>query len=304
MKMGMLLDVDRPLPAVIEQAEGLQNAGVSSAWASQIFGHDALTLLALVGRSVPGIGLGTGVVPVYPRHPQMMAQQALTVQQAVEGRLSLGIGLSHQMVVEHLWGLSYAHPARYMEEYLSVLMPMLHGETVAQHGTMVTAVTTGPLQVAVETPPPVLVAALGTVMLRLAGRKADGTVTWMTGTRTVAEHIVPTITAAASDAGRPRPRVVVSLPVVVTDQLQRVLDGIDEALALYPSLPSYRAMLEREGATKPSDIALVGSEAEVRHAIGSLESAGATELVASVTGSTEERAATIALLAACAEPGV
>ena len=104
------------------------------AWAVQIFGYDALTLLATVGTRVPGIELGTGVVPVYSRHPQVMAQQALTVQAATGGRLVLGIGLSHQVVVEGLWGLSYDRPARYLREYLSALVPMLEGEVVSVTG--------------------------------------------------------------------------------------------------------------------------------------------------------------------------
>ena len=79
---------------------------------SQIFGPDALTLLAAAGSQVPGIGLGTGVVPVYPRHPMMLAQQALTVQAATGNRLLLGIGLSHQVVVEGMWGMSFEQAGR------------------------------------------------------------------------------------------------------------------------------------------------------------------------------------------------
>ena len=221
LRIGSMIDVDEPLPDVVAQLRRYAEAGLDHAFASQIFGPDALTLLAVAGSQVPGIGLGTGVVPVYPRHPMMLAQQALTVQWATGNRLLLGIGLSHQVVVESMWGMSYDKPARYMREYLASLMPLLRGETVQSTGERVTTNAFVPLDIPGAAPPPVLVAALGPAMLKLAGTVADGTITWMTGTRTIAEHIAPTITAAAEAAGRPAPRVVVSLPVAVTGRRRR-----------------------------------------------------------------------------------
>jgi F420-dependent oxidoreductase-like protein len=300
MRIGALIDVEKPLEQVVEQVQSYAEAGLSSAWVSQIFGYDALTLLAVVGTRVPAIGLGTGVVPVYSRHPQAMAQQALTVQAATGGRLTLGIGMSHQVVVEGLWGLSFDRPARYLREYLAALVPMVSGEQVDVHGDVVTAVSYGPLDVPGATPPPVLVAALGPALLDLAGRMADGTVTWMTGTRTVADHIVPTITGSAARAGRPAPRVAVSLPVSVTADVERTRERIDKALAIYPTLPSYRAMLDREGASMPSDVALLGTEEEVVARLSRLAEAGATDFVAAIVGSTQERERTMSLLASLA----
>jgi len=302
MRIGSLIDVDRPLDAVVAQVRALADAGLAHAWAVQIFGFDALTLLALVGREVPGIGLGTAVVPVYPRHPQVLAQQALTVQAATGDRLLLGIGLSHQVVVEGMWGYRFERPARYMAEYLAALLPMLGGEAVRQEGEMVTARTPGPLDVTAAAPP-VLVAALGPTMLRLAGRVADGTVTWMTGLRTVRDHIVPTIAGSAADAGRPAPSVAVSLPVVVADDPAAALQRIDDSFSLYPSLPSYAAMLEREGATRPSEISLVGDEAAVRDRLLELADAGATDFLAAVVGDADERRRTLALLSEVALSG-
>ncbi|HVX22968.1 MAG TPA: TIGR03564 family F420-dependent LLM class oxidoreductase [Acidimicrobiales bacterium] len=300
MRIGALIDVDKPLGQLVDQVHRYADAGFDSAWAVQIFGYDALTLLGVVGAQVPGITLGTAVVPVYSRHPQAMAQQALTVQAATAGRLVLGIGLSHQVVVEGLWGLSYDRPARYLKEYLAALLPMLHGQAVRSAGEVVTANTYSPLEVPDADPPPVLVAALGPTMLHLAGRRADGTVTWMTGTGTVADHIVPTITEAAAAAGRPAPRVGVSLPVTVTADVDAARKRIDDAFAIYPSLPSYRAMLDREGAAGPSDIALVGDDDAVAAGLRRLADAGATDFVASVVGTADERARTTDLLAALA----
>ncbi len=297
MRIGALLDLDQPFPDVVAQVARFAELGLASAWASQIFGYDALTLLAVAGAAVPGIELGTAVVPVYSRHPQAMAQQALTVQAATGGRLALGIGMSHQVVVEGMWGLSYDHPARYLREYLSALLPMLAGETVQSAGEVVTARTLGPLEVHGATAPSVLVAALGPVLLGVAGRSTDGTVTWMTGRRTIAEHVVPTIAGAAAAAGRPAPRVVAALPVTVSATRAAARDRIDRAFAVYPSLPSYKAMLDREGATRPSDIALVGSEEEVASAVAALAEAGVTDFVAAVVGDGPQRDRTLTMLA-------
>ncbi len=295
MRIGGLVDSSAPIEEVVADTQRLAGAGLASAWASQVFGHDTLTLLALVGARVPGIELGTAVVPIQPRHPAMLAAQAATVQSAIGGRLALGVGLSHQVVVEGMWGLGFERPASFLREYLQVLVPMLRGERVDFAGERLRAVS-GPLpQVTGATP--VYVAALGPVMLQIAGELADGTVTWMTGTKTVATHIVPRITAAAEAAGRAAPRVVVGLPVCVTDDPHAARERIDRALAIYPTLPSYRAMLDREGATSASDIALVGTEEEVAAGISRLADAGATDLTASVIASTAERERTWRLLA-------
>lgn len=300
MRIGALIDDGRPVPEVVARVRRLAEGGLASAWATQVFGYDALTLLAVVGAAVPDIELGTGVVPVYSRHPQVMAQQALTVQAATGGRLTLGIGMSHQVVVEGLWGLSYERPARFLREYLAALVPMLSGEQVQAEGEVVTARTMGPLEVPGASRPGLLVAALGPVLLGIAGRVADGTVTWMTGRRTIAEHVAPTIVQAAAAAGRPAPRVVVALPAVVTDDPAAARERIDRVLAVYPSLPSYKAMLDREGAERPSDIALVGGEDEVAAGVAGLEAAGATDFVASVIGTADDRARTDALLSSLA----
>lgn len=299
MRVGAMVDVRGPVDGVTEEVERLRAQGFASAWVSQIFGYDAPTLLAVVGSRVAEIELGTYVVPVYSRLPQVMAQQALTVQAVTGGRFVLGIGMSHQAVVEGLWGLSYDRPARYLREYLSALVPMLAGRSVQAEGAVVTARTLGPLEI--EAPaPPVLVAALGPTMLRVAGRLADGTATWMTGTATVARHIVPTITDAAAAAGRPRPRVAVALPVVVTADPDAARRRIDKAFAVYPSLPSYRAMLDLEGAAGPADIAIVGDEEEVAAGVGRLADAGATDFLASLVGTAEERGRTAALVTSLA----
>ncbi len=295
-RVGVLIDQRPPVPEICDRVASLRDRGIASIWASQVFGYDALTLLAVVGERVQGIELGTAVVPVQSRLPQALAQQALTVQSVTGGRLTLGVGLSHKAVVEGLWGLSFDRPVRYLGEYLESLLPMLRGDAADHRGEVLTARTPGPLEVPDAAPPSVVVAALGSQMLHLAGSMADGTVTWMTGVETVAGHIVPAITGAAAAAGRPPPRVVVALPVVVTSDAERARLRIDDALAIYPTLPSYRAMLDREGVSAPSDVSLVGDEATVLAGFGRLADAGATELVASIIGDAGERRRTTDVL--------
>jgi F420-dependent oxidoreductase-like protein len=300
MRHGVIIDVSKPIDEVVGQVAKLAEEGVDTAWCSQIFGYDALTLLAVVGREVPGIELGTAVIPTYPRHPMVLAVQALTTQAATGGRLVLGIGLSHQIMIEGVFGYSFDRPARHMREYLSALMPMLAGQAVSFKGETLSANTMAPLDVKVDEPPPVLVAALGPTMLSLAGQHTAGTVTWMTGPATIASHIVPSITKAAEDAGRPAPRVVVGLPVSVTPDVDRARETADRTFAIYGQLPSYRAMLDREGAEGPAQVAIVGDEETVASQIGALAEAGATDFSAALFGSSEEIRRTVGLISALA----
>jgi len=280
------------LTATLQRAK---DDGFSSAWLPNIFGLDALTALALAGRNVPDIEVGTAVVPTYPRHPMALAQHALTAQAALGGRLVLGIGLSHQIVIEGMFGFSFDKPARHMREYLSVLLPLVREGTVSFKGEPLSA--NGTLNVPGASPFPVLLAALAPRMLELAGGMADGTVLWMTGPKTIESHIVPAIAAAAEKAGRPSPRVVCSLPVCVTDDPDGARARAAKVFSIYGQLPSYRAMLEKEGAETPADVAIVGDEVSVRQQIEAVDAAGATDFAAAEFAAVgEERNRTRALL--------
>ena len=252
--------------------------GFASAWMANIFGLDALTTLAVVGNRVPDIELGTAVVPTYPRHPVTMAQQAITTQAATGGRLVLGIGLSHKIVIEDMFGYSFDKPARHMREYLSVLLPLLNGTPVSVEGSTLSA------HIGLSTPRegrvPVLLAAMAPRMLALAGEQTDGTILWMTGPATIRDYVVPAITAAASAAGRPAPRVVCSLPIAVTSDPDAARARANQELAIYGQLPSYRAMLDKEGAANPGDVAVVGDEDAVAAQLQALAEAGVTDFVA------------------------
>lgn len=281
--------------AVREAAE----AGFRRAWVPQLLGIEALTAIAVAGREVPGIELGTAVVPTYPRHPFVLAGEALTTSAALGGgnRLHLGIGLSHQVVIEGVLGMKFEKPALHMREYLSALRPALAGERVDVQGETLRAATLmGPIKVDDAGPVPVLVAALGPAMLRVAGELADGTLTWMAGQKVIGDRMAPAITAAAEAAGRPRPRFGVGLPVAVTDDVDAALERAAASYAIYDTLPSYKRLLDEAGVDGPAGVAIAGDETEVTKQILALADVGATEFIASPFGSRAVRQETLRVL--------
>ena len=268
------------LQGQVRQSAEAEADGFDSFWTAQVAGIDALTLLALSGGATRTIEMGTAVVPTYPRHPMALAQQALTTQAAADGRLLLGIGLSHRPVVEDRWGMSFHAPAQHMDEYLTVLRSLMQTGSVDFHGEHFSV--SGEIARMTDTPPSVCVAALAPRMLRMAGSRADGTITWMVGPRTLDTHVVPRISSAAEDAGRPAPRVCVGLPICVTDDTQAGFEAASGYFQRYGTLPSYRRMLDIEGVESPAEVAIIGDEAEVEAQLKTLSSAGATDFLASI----------------------
>ena len=263
---------------VVAEAKQAERDGFSSYWMPQIFAHDALTLLALIGRDVPRIELGTAVVPTYPRHPMMLAQQCLTVNAAVGGRLCLGIGLSHQIVIENMMGMSFDKPVRHMREYLTVLQSLNKTNNVSFSGEVYS--THAGVSVTGSQPFGVVVAALGEQMLRVTAALADGTLTWCTGPSTLANHTIPVLDRASDALGKPKQRVIAALPVCVTTKVAEARERASQVFAIYGQLPSYRAMLDKEGAAGPADIAIVGTAAEVTDRITALGDIGVTDFAA------------------------
>jgi 5,10-methylenetetrahydromethanopterin reductase len=256
--------------------------GFSSYWLAQTALLDAPAALALAANGTERITLGTAVVPTWTRHPEALAAAALTAQAATGGRFVLGIGLSHQVTVEDQLHMRWERPVRHMLDYLDVLQPLLT-EGHADHVGEVWSYTGSPARPAIE-PPLVMLAALGEQMLRIAGRRADGTILWCVGPTTIERQIAPLINESASNAGRPAPSVVCSLPVWVTDDPEPARQFVGSILAGYATLPSYRAMLDIEGVHGIEDIALIGSEQAVSDAVQRLAEAGATDFAAVVLG--------------------
>ncbi len=275
------------IDAIKQDAKTAQDDGFSSYWIAEhpTGGFDALTVLAVISQEVSVIELGTAIVPTYPRHPMVLAGQTLTTQTAVGDRLTLGIGLSHEVMMAQL-GISFDKPIRHLRDYLSILMPLLEKGKVKYQGETLSC--DAEIFKPVDKRPGVVVAALGPQALRVAGGRTDGTTLAWVGPKTIREHIVPAISDAAAKAGRQAPRIIATLPICVTDDPQGLRNRITKTLTLYGQLPSYKAMFEREGVSEPGELALVGSAAEVEDSLSVLKEAGVTDYAASVFATSSE----------------
>lgn len=282
---------------IAAHAAAAEADGFPTYWVNQVLVPDALTLLAAVGQATSTIELGTAVIPTWTRHPLMLAAQALTTQEIIGGRLLLGIGLAHRPTIEARYAIAFERPAANMAEYLDVLLPAVRDRSVDVRGDVWSATAEamgGPPEVA---SPQVMLAAMGPRMLAMAGARADGNILWLSGPRTVADRIRPAMVAAAEAAGRPLPRIVASVPVCVTDRPDEVRGLIGSVLESYNSLPSYRAVMDFEGADGVEDVAIVGDEAQVRDGLARFDEAGATDFAAvEFTLAEDEAARTRALL--------
>jgi 5,10-methylenetetrahydromethanopterin reductase len=284
-----------PVDRYVEQLRRVRDEGFTRLWTAQLpHEPDLLTTMAVAVREVDGIEVATGVLPIQVQHPMALAQRALTVSLISGGRLVLGLGMSHKVVVENVWGIPWERPVRRMSEFLDGLLPLLAGDAADATGEFTS--TRGRLQIPGAPTPPVYLAALGPQMLRLAGRRAAGTVTWMTGPRTLAEHVGPTLREAA---GSRDVEVIAALPIGVTDDPAAARAQAATDYAVYGKLPSYRAMLDREGWAGPEDAALIGTEPEVAARIDEMRAAGVDEFVGAPFGSREQRARSRALLLSC-----
>ena len=281
---GLLTRPD--LGAITADVEAAERDGFASYWLAQTGLLDATSALALAGRGTSGITFGTAVVPTWNQHPVTLAGAALTAQAALGGRFVLGIGLSHQPAVEHMLHQRWEKPIRHVLDYLDVLQPLLETGGVDHTGEVWSY--TGQSARPTDRPPAVMLAALGEQMLRIAGRRCDGTILWCVGPRTIEQQIAPVINAAAGDAGRPAPSIVCSLPVWVTDDPAPARQFIAKALAIYSELPSYRAMLDIEGVQGLGELSLVGSEQEVADGIARIAASGATDFTAVLMGTPDE----------------
>lgn len=282
--------------AIARDIERAREDGFASYWLAEhpTGGLDAITVLTVAGREVSDIELGTAVVPTFPRHPMQLAGQALTAVDAIGPRFTLGIGLSHEVMMAQL-GIGFDRPIRHLREYLSILVPLLNEGKVSFSGELLSCEAETFFQPRQSTP--VIVAALGPQALRVAGELADGTTLAWVGPRTVEEHISPRISRAANAVGRKPPRIIATLPVCVTTQEAEVRARISEALSMYAALPSYQAMFEREGVSEPGELAIVGDETRVAAGIEAMAKAGVTDFAASAfTVSDDERTATRSLL--------
>jgi F420-dependent oxidoreductase-like protein len=264
---------------MVEQAERAEADGFTSLWYAGSTGGDPLITMALAGRATSLIELGTSILPSYLCHPVLQATRAAATATAIgaAGRFTLGIGPSHQPVIEGMLGLSFATPGTHTEEYVQIVTRLLQGETVNFSGDEF-KVNAGPVSLVDGAPIPVLVAALGPRLLRVAGQYTAGTIPWMANAVAIEQHIAPRIRKAAADAGRPDPRIVAGLPVAVHDDVAEARSVAAEMFAIYGTLPNYQRILERGGIAAPAEAAIVGDEATVTAQIEALFEAGATDV--------------------------
>lgn len=291
---GLLARPD--IPTITGDIVAMEAKGFDSYWLAQTGLVDALTALAVAGEGTSKITLGTAVIPTWPRHPQALAAQALTTQAATGGRTVLGIGLGHEVAVEGSWRMKWEKPIRHMLDYLDILQPLLE-EGNADHTGDVWSFLGEYARPTTEAPS-VMLAALGDQMLKIAGKRTDGTILWCVGPKTLEQQIVPKINEAAASADRPTPSVVCSLPVWVTDDAEAARAMVAKTLTIYGQLPSYRAMLDIEGVEGPADISLIGTAEQVKEGVATIAASGATDFTAVIpTPDPDERAATINALA-------
>jgi 5,10-methylenetetrahydromethanopterin reductase len=290
MTVGLGLRSESAIDGLAGRLEDLAALGFASAWMPAGSGFDPLTALAAAGRRTSGIELGTAIMPTWPRHPAALAQQALTADDALNGRLTLGIGASHEVMMSHDLGLPFDRPLRHTREYLAVLGPLLAREPALFRGD-VFSVDTRLLIRGRGAAVPVILAAMGPAMLALAGTATTGTITSWAGPHSIADFVVPAIGAAAAAAGRPAPRVIVGLPIALTSDPDALRGRLAAQTGFYESLPTYQAARAREGVAALADLAIFGDEARLDAALGRLADGGATDFAAQLLPLDEDVAA-------------
>jgi F420-dependent oxidoreductase-like protein len=272
---------DNTVDEALWQARTAHDCGVGRVWFGQRYDLDALTLAAVVGASVPDLGVGTAIVPINPRHPLLIASAAQTAQAASHGNFSLGIGLGGNDIERRSFGLAPGGQMTRLREYLTVLDAIFGRGSVDFDGLEISAHTELSPVVPGGRPMPVYVAAMGPKALEVAGAGADGTITYLAGPRTIAELIKPTIDTAAAEAGRPAPAIIASIPVAVTTDLKQARAAAAKSLNFYDQFSSYQKVLAREGLEHAADLAILGDEDHVAEQVGRYRDAGATEVLLS-----------------------
>ncbi|OBK74985.1 TIGR03564 family F420-dependent LLM class oxidoreductase [Mycobacterium sp. 1274761.0] len=274
-------NADNVFDDLTSQARRAYELGVRQVWLPQRFDYDAIGAAGLVAAAVPGLGVGTFVVPINPRHPLIVASQAQTAQAASHGNFSLGLGLGAHAPEQQAFGKAWPNTIARLREHLTVLRSIFDTGTVDFHGDEFTANPEWPVNVLGGTPVPVYVAAMGPKALQVTGELADGTLPYLAGPHTIAEFIEPTITRAAADASRPRPKIIAAVPALVTDDVDAGRAVAAEALSFYETVPSYQKVIAREGVETVVDIAAVGSSDTVAAHLKRYLDAGATDVVLS-----------------------
>jgi F420-dependent oxidoreductase-like protein len=281
-------DKERPhadrLAGLLDDGKTAEAQGFTSFWIPQVPGYlDAMTAVALLGQVTERIEIGTAVVPIQTRHPLIMAQQALTTQVACAGRFTLGIGPSHHWIISDQLGLPYDRPAPLVRDYIEVLEAAFGGPGRTKVDNDSFRVHS-PVDVTDTFDVPILLAALGPAMLRIAGERTGGTILWMADERAIGDYVVPRINEAAKTAHRNGVRVVAGVPVALCSKSD--VDGArahaSEVLGHADFSPNYVRLLEHGDAEDVGDTMAAGDESTIRARLGRYRDAGVTDLAARV----------------------
>ncbi|WP_308190208.1 LLM class F420-dependent oxidoreductase [Amycolatopsis sp. GM8] len=308
MRIGVSLNIagaENYVDEIVGLARDAAASGVRSAWFGQRLDYDAAALAGIVGREVPGLEVGTSAIPIFGRHPVLVSSQAQTSQAATRGRFHLGLALGARFIVEPAFGVAFERPIALLREFLTALRPLLETGKADFHGELLTAAPTMPAALAGAKPPvPVLVAAMGPQALRVTGELADGTLPYLVTPKTLGEHIVPAITAAAERAGRPAPRIVAFVAGVVTADVDAARENALRQMAFYDQVPSYQRVVELAGATNAGELAVIGDEGHIAAEVQRYFDAGATEVVFTQTdlGSPADQQRTFEVLGGLSRP--
>lgn len=253
MKLSVLFPETRSVRHVVSLAQRSEALGFHAMHLGAAFGIDPIMALALAGSETERITLGTAVVPSWPRHPVVMAQQAATANAACGGRFRLGVGPSHPPVMG-MYGIPYDRPVSHTREYVTIVRTLLAEGKVSFAGEhyQVTAF----LDVEDGGTPPVMVGALHEQMCRVAGAHADGVIPWLTPPAYIADVVVPAVHAGAASTGREPPPIVVQLPCYVSSDATAVHEAAREDLAIYVHMPAYADVLAK---VVGIDVASVGA---------------------------------------------
>jgi F420-dependent oxidoreductase-like protein len=289
MRMGLQVSAERGRYATkVEKlqadARWADQAGLDSVWTPQIPDEfDVMTAATLLGLATERIEVGTAIVPVQPRHPVVLAQQALSNQAVCQGRFTLGLGVSHHWIIADMLGLPYEHQVMTMRCTLDVLDQALAGPGLVEVDNELFTVH-NPLDVTDRTPTQVMIAALGPVMLQLAGERCAGTSLWLADERTIAGHVVPRLTAAAQAAGRPAPRVMAGVPVCLCRdaEVDAAVEHTNRVLSEVVASPNYVRLMEHGDARSVGDVLVCGSEAAMERRLRRFAEAGCTDFNARI----------------------
>jgi F420-dependent oxidoreductase-like protein len=285
MRLGVMIgaergDMSRKVKKLLEDIEWAEAAGFDTAWMPQVPNdYDALTMVAQMGARTSRIELGTAVVPLQAQHPIALARQALSVHAGSGNRLALGVGPSHHWIIRDMLGLPYEKPASYTRDYLEVLNAALAGpgDVDVENDNFTVH---NPTVLQADSPLPVLLAALGPVMLQIAGELTDGTVLWMADERAIGDHIAPRINKAAENAGRPAPRIVAGIPVCLcaNSEIDAAKDRANRILAEAETSPNYQKLLDRGDARDVGDLCAAGDAETILRRFKQFADAGVTDL--------------------------